>query len=498
MNILYRGQSGAVRISAHRQSWFQSNTLSITPQSKRDIESAIRSTDAGDHARWKDDYSTHRPGMALYDLIDAENVRSRTIAQAVDDRNIALAQELAKKDAPIKAINELLKLANLPITISVDANDSVMASRKGGAKYSVAELSDGERNALLIAAKVLTVPSASLLLIDEPERHLHRSIISPLLSHLFRFRPDCSFIVSTHEVMLPIDNPSTKTLLCRDCAQPAGPEGYTWDIDLVESGENFDEQLRKDIFGARRKLLFVEGCEHSMDKPLYSLLFPEVTIISKSGCREVINAVSGIRSAEDVQWIRAFGIVDNDRRTRDEIADLKARGIYTLPVYSVESLYYHPTIQAMVATRIAAVIGGDAAQMIATASRQSLGEVARQLQHLSERVAEKAIREEISKQLPGRPEIHSGAAINISVDVAARVSADRIDLQNLIQQSDITRIIQSYPIRESGAFAQIANALGFQGREQYEEAVRKLLLDTPSAVSAMRALFDTLYTDLNA
>ena len=43
-----------------------------------------------------------------------------------------------------------------------------------------AELSDGERNALLIGSDVLTTEPNSLIILDEPERHLHRSIISPL------------------------------------------------------------------------------------------------------------------------------------------------------------------------------------------------------------------------------------------------------------------------------------------------------------------------------
>ncbi len=62
-----------------------------------------------------------------------------------------------------------------------------IASKSGGPHYSVAKLSDGERNALLIAATVLSVTPETLLLIDEPERHLHRSIISPPLTfgHLY-------------------------------------------------------------------------------------------------------------------------------------------------------------------------------------------------------------------------------------------------------------------------------------------------------------------------
>lgn len=150
-------QANARRILAHRQNWFSSNSMSLSPQQKREFESNIRGTDTRLESRWKDDYATYRASIAIYDLIDAENVRARSIAGAVDSDNIDLAKRLSDKDAPIKIINELLRLSNIPIEISVYESDQVVARKCGGTSYSIAELSDGERNALLIAATVLTV-----------------------------------------------------------------------------------------------------------------------------------------------------------------------------------------------------------------------------------------------------------------------------------------------------------------------------------------------------
>ncbi|MBL0212265.1 MAG: ATP-binding protein [Holophagaceae bacterium] len=196
-------RANARRISAHRQTWFSSNAITLSPEQRRSTQNDIQATDAGPTSRWRDDYSAARASIAIYDLIDAENVRARAIAGAVDISDIDLARVLSKKDAPIKIINELLRLSNIPIEISVKENEQVLASKSGCNPYSIAELSDGERNSLLIAADVLTAKPGSLILIDEPERHLHRSIISPLLTLLFQKRLDCAFIVSTHEVMLP-------------------------------------------------------------------------------------------------------------------------------------------------------------------------------------------------------------------------------------------------------------------------------------------------------
>lgn len=338
-------QANARRISAHRQTWFSSNSTTLSPQQKREMEAGIRGGDTSLESRWKDDYSSYRASIAIYDLINAQNVRARLIADAVDGNNIELARTLSKKDAPIKIINELLRLSNIPIEISVRESDQVVASKCGGTPYSVAELSDGERNALLIAANVLTVEDGTLVLIDEPERHLHRSIISPLLTLLLSKRRDCAFIISTHEVMLPLDNPGARTLLIRGCTY-AGSSVSVWDVDLVSSEAEIDDDLKKDILGPRRKLLFIEGTERSLDKPLYSLVFPNVSVVAKSSCRDVEHAVSSIRDAGNIHWLHAFGIVDNDRRTEADIDRLKGKGIYALSVFSVESIYYHPDVHS--------------------------------------------------------------------------------------------------------------------------------------------------------
>jgi ABC-type cobalamin/Fe3+-siderophores transport system ATPase subunit len=259
MQRFYSSHAGnARRISAHRQTWFASNTIDLSALQKRQTEQNILSTDKQPQSRWRDDYSSQRPSIAIYDLIDAENVRARSITAAVDNEKIEVAKQLAKKDAPIKIINELLCLSNLPIKISVQESEQVVASKSGGTEYSISELSDGERNALLIAADVLTVKAGTIVFIDEPERHLHRSIISPLLTNLFAKRKDCAFVVSTHEVMLPIDNPTARTLLLRGCAY-SGNTINQWDADLVAAEAEIEDDLKRDILGPRRKLLLNWG-----------------------------------------------------------------------------------------------------------------------------------------------------------------------------------------------------------------------------------------------
>jgi hypothetical protein len=406
-----------------------------------------------------------------------------------------LAKTLSKKDAPIKIINELLRLSNIPIEVSVRESDQVVARKCGGTPYSIAELSDGERNALLIAANVLTVKDGTLVLIDEPERHLHRSIISPLLTLLFSKRDDCAFIVSTHDVMLPLDNPSARTLLIRGCTY-TGSSVSCWDADLVPPETEIDDDLKKDILGARRKLLFIEGTERSLDKPLYSLVFPDVSIVAKSSCRDVEHAVFSIRDSGNLHWLHAFGIVDNDRRTEADINRLKEKGVYALSVFSVESMYYHLCIQCLIAQRHASVTGDDASTYLANAKTAAIEAIRPHIQRLSERAAEKTLREEVFRHLPRREEIAAGAPINVSIDVASAVTAERERLQDALNAGNFAEIISQYPVRETPALDKITKELGFQNREQYEGAVRKLLMDDNEALTFVKSLFGTLASDI--
>lgn len=395
----------AQRIHAHRQTSFHSGLSDLNPLARQRHGQLLQSYERQPNARWLDQVSGERPKIAIYDLVDKENQLGREVKARVYVGDLENAKRhLDENKSPLQVISELLRLSNIPIEISVASDSCVIAQKAGGSEYDIAQLSDGERNALLIAAEVLTARPGTLLLIDEPERHLHRSIISPLLTQLFAHRPDCTFVVSTHEVNLPLDHPNVSTLLVRNCSY-TGTNITAWEASLVSPGIDIDEEIKRDILGSRSKILFVEGTGQSLDKPLYSLLFPNVSVVAKSSCRDVEQSVTGIRNSTDLHWVQAFGIVDNDRRPQDDLDDLKAKGIYAVPFYSVESIYYHPKIQERIAKRQAATNGTDAAKSLNDAKTAVLSAVKQKVEHLSARVAEKAIREALLKYLPKQKDI---------------------------------------------------------------------------------------------
>lgn len=485
------------RITAHRQTWFTSGSPEFTGRQRADYENNVFHHDRHAQARWMDSYSHQRTQMAIYDLVNSENVRAREIAQAVDANRTDEVVKLSAKDSVFAALNRLLRLANLDIVLSVEVNDEIMATRNGSKPYSISKLSDGERNAILIAANVLTVTAGTLLLIDEPERHLHRSIVSPLLSLLLKERPDCAFIVSTHEPLLPVDNPGSKVLLTRSCVY-VGDEVMSYDIDLLENTTDIDDDLKRTILGERRKIVFVEGVEHSLDKPLYSLLFPNASIVAKANCREVEHAVVGVKGTAEFNWVKPFGLVDNDSSEPERIAELQSKGVIPLNVYSVESIYYHPEVQKLAGEKLRAVVGGDLTEKLEKANNEAIKAIRDNAKHLSVRIAEKSARAQVFSLLPKKGEVAAGSKRTAKIDFAKCAQDEATRLDALVKASDFIGILQRYPIRESPALDAIAKALNFADRAQYEAAVRNLLVRDSDAVKRVRTLLGSFPADLIA
>lgn len=495
--LFSENQARAKRISAHRQTWFESNTLDMTARNRQELENNVRTQDAQPHSRYREWNAAGRAGMSIYDLIDADTMQERKIAALVRSGDMKAAQGEAQNPSPIEVINELMLLSNLPIEIGVEEGQKIVARKNSGEKYSVAELSDGERNGFLIAADVLTAKPGTLLLIDEPERHLHRSIISPLLKLLFDRRSDCTFIVSTHELMLPLDTPKAATLLVRGC-EYKGRNVQAWSADLLPPKSVIADSLKLDILGSRRKVLFVEGTSQSLDAPLYTLLFPQVSVVAKKGCRDVEYAVRGLRSADDIHWVSAWGIVDQDQRSPEDIAQLKEAGIWALSHYSVEALYYHPKIINRMANRQASIIGGDAITFAQSATADAISAAATSRDHLVTSAVLRTARNKLLVALPNRKDVLTEESLKVDVDVLELRRSETARFDTLIATKNWDGLLIRYPLRESPAFDRIVDGLKMKDRDTYLAAVLKLLQDDIAATTELRELLGDLYASITA
>jgi len=481
------------RILAHRRTWFNNNTIDITASQKKNTEESIRNTDSQSYSRWKDDYAESRSSISIFELINSENIRARKIAGAVDKDQLETAKALSSDQSPIQAINELLAISNIAVEISLGKDDELLASKNGSAPYSIAELSDGERNALLICADVLTTEPNHLIILDEPERHLHRSIISPLLTSLIQKRKDCIFVISTHDVHLPIDYYDASVLLVRDC-QWEGKNIKYWDADLVTNTDNIPSSIKEQILGSKRNILFVEGNEASLDKQIYQLIFPTLTVISLGSCKEVERAVEGIIETDSLHWINAYGLVDKDDRTDAQIQNLQSKGIAALESYSVESLYYNTEVIKFVADRYAKITGGNAEQLYTNATSGIIENIMPHKKRLCSRLCEKKVRSRIMSELPKHQDILEKEGFSLNFDLKAFLEDEEAVFDKLIEEQNLNGIISKYPIRETPAITGIASSFGIR-RDTYESIVRQLVIDSDDVKDYYRLLLKNL-TDL--
>ncbi|MEZ9048801.1 AAA family ATPase [Vibrio sp. 10N.247.311.64] len=204
--------------------------------------------------------------------------------------------------------------------------------------YSGSEMSDGERAVFYMLGQTLVATDSSLIIFDEPELHVHRSIMARLWDELEAVRPDCAFLFITHDLEFASSRVAEKYVL-----REYNPRPY-WNIEKVPLDSGFNEELTTLILGSRKPILFVEGTNSSLDNAIYRSCFTDWTIIPKGSCEEVIHSVVTMRNNENLTRITCSGIVDADDYSQSDKDYLAELGIATLPVSEIENVILLPSV----------------------------------------------------------------------------------------------------------------------------------------------------------
>jgi len=199
-------------------------------------------------------------------------------------------------------------------------------------EYNGKEMSDGERVALYLIAQALCVPKDKIIIIDEPEIHLHRSIMNRLWSEIEKARPDCLFVYITHDTQFAANHKQTEKIWMK------GYDGANWEYEFVLESQ-MPEQLLLDLLGNRKPVIFVEGTTDSYDTKLYSEIYKDYYIVPCGSCSSVISQTKAMRKNTQLHDFKCYGIIDRDYRTEYECEQYKMDGIYTLKVAEVENLF---------------------------------------------------------------------------------------------------------------------------------------------------------------
>lgn len=131
-------------------------------------------------------------------------------------------------------------------------------------KYNASEMSDGERVVFYLIAEVICARKNAIIIIDEPEMHIHKSLIKTLFDSIELERPDCSFVYLTHDIDFAFTRNSAIKIWAKSY------EGNNiWDYEFLDDDMPIPEQLYLEVLGGRKPVIFLEGDESSIDYKIY-------------------------------------------------------------------------------------------------------------------------------------------------------------------------------------------------------------------------------------
>ncbi|HVE46760.1 MAG TPA: AAA family ATPase [Acidimicrobiales bacterium] len=483
------------RVIAHRRLWFESAGPDITSPQREQLGVNITHWGADPQSRWRDHAQAQRASVVLFDLLAQINDYNARVVellkQGVQPEHIWDAVGISMLDR----INSILGNAHLKVRLATTDRATFEAVTVDGCPgYPIQEMSDGEKSALLLSAEVMTVPSSSLVIIDEPERHLHRLISASLIEAIAAGRQDCHFVVLTHDLDLAASLPRSSTtlaVLAKTTWSNGLPVG--WDLRILDPEDDIPESARCAILGGRRRVPFLEGEAHSLDLRLYEVLFDEWTLMPVGGCDQVIRAVHGLLTSETHHWVHGRGIVDGDGRDAAERANLAVNGILALAVSEVESLYYSEIVRRALAARQGETLGKEPTELLDDSTHRALAALSAgdTPNRLAASVAEKIVSRRLFDDLPTRAELATGVD-PVVVSTSSPFPMQLAQLAGYLQAADLESIVREYPIRDTSLRADVAASLGFKSIEHYEAAALARIRHDPQLATAVRQIIGDL------
>ena len=227
-----------------------------------------------------------------------------------------------------------------PVVISQTSGSSI--------EYTANQMSDGEKAVLYVAGRVLTA-AAGVLVIDEPETHLHSLLAVRVWNALEDARPDIRFVYVTHDLTFALSRRNAQYVL-------ANPLSGLRSIDFYQ---DLPPDVTEAILGSASlsfyasRIVFCEGESTSLDSDLYNSWFsgPDTVVRAVGSCHRVVRCVDALASGGIVSGLTAIGIIDGDFYPAEFKSSLSA-AINVLRVHEVESLLCLPAVVAAVSSYV--------------------------------------------------------------------------------------------------------------------------------------------------
>jgi ABC-type branched-subunit amino acid transport system ATPase component len=331
----------AHRISAHR-------ALALNPAVPKIRESdallglrtGYASQTSNIHHRMSHRWQSNAPTTLLndFDFLIQAIFADQAIVSLNTHRSVRLSDGAPTGQTKFEKLNDIWSRLLPHRTLHISGDDIKVSVTGNQVTYDAKDMSDGERAVFYLVGQTLVAAQNSLIIFDEPELHIHRSIMSRLWDELEAARSDCAFLMISHDLEFIASRKGQKFVL-------KGYEPATgWEIEGVPEQTGFSEEITSLILGSRQPVLFVEGKGSSLDFAIYRACYPHWTIIPRNSCGEVIHSVVTMRANSAMTRITCAGIVDADDYSIEDEAFLRGKGIGILPVAEIENLLLMPAV----------------------------------------------------------------------------------------------------------------------------------------------------------
>jgi ABC-type cobalamin/Fe3+-siderophores transport system ATPase subunit len=199
--------------------------------------------------------------------------------------------------------------------------------------YQPKDMSDGERTILYMAARIITAEHL-IILIDEPELHMHSRLAVLFWDEAEQLRPDCRFVYITHDLNFALSRRGATVLLAK-----SGNTAVHLSVDELPAS------IAPEVLGAAtlpfyaRRICLYEGETGKGFASQFLAAWFDGDETFAIGCGDrnaVCAAVTGLAKV-GVSGATVVGLVDRDFYSDDVLDNLTA-GVTVLPVHEIESV----------------------------------------------------------------------------------------------------------------------------------------------------------------
>jgi predicted ATP-dependent endonuclease of OLD family len=236
-----------------------------------------------------------------------------------------------------KHVGEIVGISS--ISAPVRGNQTTPSVKEtSGDSFDLSNTSSGVQQAAILATKIMTCRSGGILLIEEPELHLHAGAQRALREIIEKHSSDVQFFITTHStIFTDLGNGSNVFLVTKQGRQSSvRPISEPAELKLVKSELGHSNV---DLYGFDL-LVFVEGDSEELALPIIAdclgFNFPRSGVLLQN----LKGASKAKKLAQYLEYLRDAGtipfvVADGDKEVKNKLSDWEASGLLPKGNYMV-------------------------------------------------------------------------------------------------------------------------------------------------------------------